>query len=140
VTRAELLDRFWEGRDGYDDTLRKYIGTIRKALDDRAEQLRFNETRRTEGCRHIRQMIRWLHLLEPWGGDAVKIGSVGSKDGFRQSRFLRRRLAAVYKLNARTRKTAICARVTGELGQNSRGGPAAQPCVIPRATKSSMNS
>ena len=47
---------------------------------------------------------------------------------------------AAYKLKARTRKTAICPRVTGELGQKSRGGPAAQPEVIPRRMNYSMNS
>ena len=31
VTRRELLDAFWDGREVYDDALRKSIGAIRKA-------------------------------------------------------------------------------------------------------------
>src|SRR2546425_9558300 len=53
VSRAELLDRFWEGRDVYDDALRKCVGAIRKALDDQSEQPRFIETRWGVGYRYI---------------------------------------------------------------------------------------
>jgi TolB-like protein/DNA-binding winged helix-turn-helix (wHTH) protein len=53
VTRAELLDRFWEGKDVYDDSLRKAVGVIRKALDDRRDPPRFIETRYGEGFRYI---------------------------------------------------------------------------------------
>ncbi|MEO6725955.1 MAG: tetratricopeptide repeat protein [Blastocatellia bacterium] len=53
VTREELLDRFWEGKDVYEDSLRKAVGAIRKALDDRQEQARFVETRYGEGYRYI---------------------------------------------------------------------------------------
>src|SRR5437762_1159292 len=45
VSRAELLDRFWDGKDVYDDALRKSIGAIRKALDDQTTEPRFIETR-----------------------------------------------------------------------------------------------
>src|ERR1044071_4885316 len=41
VSRVELLDRFWDGRDVYDDALRKCIGSIRKALDDQSESPQF---------------------------------------------------------------------------------------------------
>src|SRR5437667_3431999 len=53
VSRAELLDRFWNGKDVYDDTLRKCVGAIRKALDDQSEQPRFIETRWGVGYRYI---------------------------------------------------------------------------------------
>jgi TolB-like protein/DNA-binding winged helix-turn-helix (wHTH) protein/Flp pilus assembly protein TadD len=53
VTRAELLDKFWSGKDVYGDTLRKCVGTIRTALNDRGEQSRFIETRHAEGYRYI---------------------------------------------------------------------------------------
>ena len=53
VTRAELLDRFWDGKDVYDDTLHKCIGAIRKALDDPSSGSRFVETRHREGYRYV---------------------------------------------------------------------------------------
>ncbi len=53
VTRGELLDKFWEGKDVYDDSLRKAVGAIRKALDDRQEHPRFIETRYGEGFRYV---------------------------------------------------------------------------------------
>lgn len=53
VSRTELLDRFWEGRDVYDDALRKCVGAIRKALDDQSEDPRFIETRWGVGYRYI---------------------------------------------------------------------------------------
>lgn len=53
VSRTELLDHFWEGRDVYDDSMRKAIGSIRKALADNASQPDFIETRRAGGYRYI---------------------------------------------------------------------------------------
>jgi TolB-like protein/DNA-binding winged helix-turn-helix (wHTH) protein/Tfp pilus assembly protein PilF len=53
VTRAELLDRFWQGKDVYDVTLTKCIGAIRRALDDSSDHPRFIETRYAEGYRYI---------------------------------------------------------------------------------------
>ena len=53
VSRAELLDRFWDGKDVYDDTLRKCVGAIRKALDDHSENPRFIRTCYSEGYRYI---------------------------------------------------------------------------------------
>ena len=52
VTRHELLDRFWDGKDVYDDTLRKSVGAIRKALS-LDEGTRFIETRHREGYRYV---------------------------------------------------------------------------------------
>ncbi len=53
VSRAELLELFWEGRDVYDVTLTKCVGKIRKALGDQLDQPRFIETRYAEGYRFI---------------------------------------------------------------------------------------
>jgi TolB-like protein/DNA-binding winged helix-turn-helix (wHTH) protein len=53
VTRAELIERFWDGKDVYDDTLHKCIGAIRRALDDSSSTPRFVETRHREGYRFI---------------------------------------------------------------------------------------
>jgi len=53
VTRQELLDQFWDGKDVYDDTLRKSVGAIRKALGDRSVGAIFIETRHREGYRYV---------------------------------------------------------------------------------------
>src|SRR6266446_262865 len=53
VSRAELLDHFWEGKDVYDDALRKCIGAVRKALDDQSDHARFIETRWGVGYRYM---------------------------------------------------------------------------------------
>jgi len=53
VSRAELLDHFWDGKDVYDDALRKCVGSIRKALDDQSDDARFIETRWGVGYRYI---------------------------------------------------------------------------------------
>lgn len=53
VSRQELLDKFWEGRDVYDITLTKCVGAIRKALGENTETPRFIETRWAEGYRYI---------------------------------------------------------------------------------------
>ena len=53
VSRAELFDLFWDGKEVYDDALRKCIGAIRKALDDQSDQPRFVETRWGVGYRYI---------------------------------------------------------------------------------------
>lgn len=62
VSRDELLELFWEGRDVYDVTLTKCVGRIRKALDDHLDSPRFIETRYAEGYRFIgpleEQLIR----------------------------------------------------------------------------------
>ncbi len=53
VSRNELLNNFWDGRDVYDDALRKCVGAIRKSLDDTEKSPRFIETRRGSGYRFI---------------------------------------------------------------------------------------
>lgn len=53
VSRAELLDLFWDGKDVYENTLTKCVGTIRKALQDTLEQPRFIETQWAKGYRFI---------------------------------------------------------------------------------------
>jgi len=53
VSRHDLLDIFWEGKDVYDDSLRKCLSTVRKALGDSSAQPRFIETRYAGGYRFI---------------------------------------------------------------------------------------
>src|SRR5436190_10910065 len=53
VSRRELLEKFWEGHDVYDETLTKSIGTIRKAFSDTSEHARFIATLWAEGYRYV---------------------------------------------------------------------------------------
>src|SRR6266571_8250179 len=53
VTRQDLLEQFWDGKDVYDDSLRKSVGAIRKALDEDASGERFIETHYGEGYRYV---------------------------------------------------------------------------------------
>lgn len=53
VSRDELLDKFWEGHDVYDDALRKTVSTIRHALDDTESPWRYIETLRGSGFRFV---------------------------------------------------------------------------------------
>ena len=53
VTREELLNRFWDGHEVYDDALRKCVRAIRTALNDLDKSPRFIETRRGSGFRFI---------------------------------------------------------------------------------------
>jgi TolB-like protein/DNA-binding winged helix-turn-helix (wHTH) protein/Tfp pilus assembly protein PilF len=51
ISRKELLDRFWEGQEVYDQSLSKAVGSIRKALGDSEGDL--IETRWGLGYRYI---------------------------------------------------------------------------------------
>ncbi len=53
VSRAELLERFWGGREVYDVALTRCLSFVRKALDDQREEPRYVETRWAEGYRYI---------------------------------------------------------------------------------------
>jgi len=53
VSRAELLERFWDGKDVYDETLGKAVSAIRKALGDRKGDPHFIETHWAGGYRYI---------------------------------------------------------------------------------------
>lgn len=51
VPRRELLEKFWDGRDVYDEAVTKCVGAIRKALNEQHENPRFIETRWAGGYR-----------------------------------------------------------------------------------------
>jgi TolB-like protein/DNA-binding winged helix-turn-helix (wHTH) protein/Tfp pilus assembly protein PilF len=53
VSRPELLEKFWDGHEVYEETLTKSVGAIRKALDDTKEQPQFIQTHWAEGYRFI---------------------------------------------------------------------------------------
>jgi TolB-like protein/Flp pilus assembly protein TadD len=53
VTRKELLEKFWDGFDIYEENLTKCLSEIRKALDDQQKPHRFIETIPAVGYRFI---------------------------------------------------------------------------------------
>ena len=53
VPREELLDRFWDGQEVYDQNLSKAVGSIRKALGDPREGGLYLETRWGTGYRYV---------------------------------------------------------------------------------------
>jgi DNA-binding winged helix-turn-helix (wHTH) protein/tetratricopeptide (TPR) repeat protein len=53
VTRLELIERFWDGKDVYDQTLSRAVARIRSALGESREEPRFIETRWATGYRYI---------------------------------------------------------------------------------------
>ncbi len=59
VHRRELLDRFWDGKEVYDQSLSKAIGSIRKALGDSESEL--IETRWGLGYRYIGPFVELPH-------------------------------------------------------------------------------
>ncbi len=65
VTRAELLDLFWQGKDVYELTLTKCVGAIRKALGDSSDSPEFIETRYSEGYRYIGALEEHIAHGEP---------------------------------------------------------------------------
>src|SRR5438128_284631 len=64
VSRQELLERFWAGSDGYEETLTKCISTIRTQLNDPPAAPRFIETRKKVGYRYIGPFTE--QALEPY--------------------------------------------------------------------------
>jgi TolB-like protein/DNA-binding winged helix-turn-helix (wHTH) protein/Tfp pilus assembly protein PilF len=61
ITREELLQRFWDGQEVYDQSVSKAIGSIRKAFGESKESSRFIETR--------------------WGGGYRYVGPFGAEEG-----------------------------------------------------------
>jgi TolB-like protein/DNA-binding winged helix-turn-helix (wHTH) protein/Flp pilus assembly protein TadD len=53
VSRQELLGRFWNGGDAYEETLTRCISTIRTQLNDPSNSPRYIETRKKVGYRYI---------------------------------------------------------------------------------------
>lgn len=53
ITREELLERFWDGQEVYDQSVSKAIGSIRKAFGETKESSRFIETRWGGGYRYV---------------------------------------------------------------------------------------
>lgn len=56
VARRELLEKFWQGHDIYEESLTKCVGAIRKALNDATENPRFIVTHWAEGYRFIAEV------------------------------------------------------------------------------------
>jgi DNA-binding winged helix-turn-helix (wHTH) protein/Flp pilus assembly protein TadD len=77
ITRAELLEHFWDGRDVYDDALTRCLSTVRKALDDQGEKARYIETRWAEGYRFIGPCAEIAHARD--AGHGMQFGRFGTR-------------------------------------------------------------
>jgi len=53
ILRKELLDQFWDGKDVYDQSLSKTVGSIRKAFGETGDSCIFIETRWGIGYRYV---------------------------------------------------------------------------------------
>ena len=53
ITRRELLDRFWDGHDSYEEALTRCVSTIRTQLGDPPTAPRYIETRKKVGYRFV---------------------------------------------------------------------------------------
>jgi TolB-like protein/DNA-binding winged helix-turn-helix (wHTH) protein len=53
VTRQELIERFWDGHEVYEENVTKCMSELRKALDDQQKPHRLIETLPTLGYRYI---------------------------------------------------------------------------------------
>ncbi len=53
ITREELLERFWDGQEVYDQSVSKAIGSIRRAFGETRTSSRFIETRWGGGYRYV---------------------------------------------------------------------------------------
>lgn len=53
ILRKELLDRFWDGQEVYDESLSKAVGSIRKAFGETRDGSVFIETRWGIGYRYV---------------------------------------------------------------------------------------
>ena len=53
VSRQELLEKFWQGSDAYEETLTRCISTIRTQLNDPVNAPRYIETRKKVGYRYV---------------------------------------------------------------------------------------
>ena len=53
ITREELLERYWDGQEVYDQSVSKAIGSIRKAFGESKTSSKFIETRWGGGYRYV---------------------------------------------------------------------------------------
>ena len=65
VSTAELLERFWPGKDVYDDTVRKAVAALRRALGEQPGEACFIETRWGYGYRYVGPFAEQAAEAEP---------------------------------------------------------------------------
>src|ERR1700748_2560344 len=71
ITREELLARFWDGQEVYDQSVSKAVGSIRKAFGETKESARDIETRWGAGYRYV----------GPFSDSAVGLGDITTARG-----------------------------------------------------------
>jgi DNA-binding winged helix-turn-helix (wHTH) protein/Flp pilus assembly protein TadD len=89
VSRAELLEKFWDGRDVYEGALTRCLSTVRKALGDQGSPPRFIETRWAEGYRYVGPCVE-LPDRKPtgpsWSAAAARLNGAAHRAAFADSR------------------------------------------------------
>src|SRR6185436_12399277 len=65
ITRQELLERFWDGHEVYEENLTKCISEVRRALNDQKKPNRFIETTPAVGYRYIGPFAEEPFELQP---------------------------------------------------------------------------
>lgn len=65
VARTELLQRFWAGKEVYEEALTRCVSSIRKALDDRDDPPRYLETRWNDGYRFVADVALTGPVADP---------------------------------------------------------------------------
>src|SRR5580765_1561729 len=65
VSRRELLERFWDGHEVYEENLTKCISEIRKALADQKKPHQFIETVPAVGYRYVGPVKEEQQQFEP---------------------------------------------------------------------------
>jgi DNA-binding winged helix-turn-helix (wHTH) protein/TolB-like protein/Tfp pilus assembly protein PilF len=68
ITREELLERFWDGQEVYDQSVSKAIGSIRKAFGETKTSSKFIETRWGGGYRYVGPFTEQTSSAAPIGG------------------------------------------------------------------------
>jgi TolB-like protein/DNA-binding winged helix-turn-helix (wHTH) protein/Tfp pilus assembly protein PilF len=79
VGRKELLDRFWDGKEVYDQSLSKAVGSIRKAFGETRSSSEFIETRWGLGYRYLGPFDGIIASGSP--ATLESIGNVVAPDG-----------------------------------------------------------
>lgn len=80
ITREELLERFWEGQEVYDQSVSKAIGSIRKAFGETKESSRYIETRWGSGYRYVGPFTEETSTLPAESADGETAGKHTESD------------------------------------------------------------
>jgi Tol biopolymer transport system component/DNA-binding winged helix-turn-helix (wHTH) protein len=80
VSRQELLERFWNGSESYEETLTRCISTIRTELNDPPASPTYIETRKKVGYRYIGPVEEYQRgTAEAPGSDGIRGAEIANE-------------------------------------------------------------